>query len=74
MNTIERATDKINETAYCVAAALQVAVADRRERGATAVEYALMVGLLALVIVGGVSVFRSKLSNMYITYASTLPG
>jgi pilus assembly protein Flp/PilA len=74
MNTIERATDKINETAYCVVAALQVAVADRRERGATAVEYALMVGLLALVIVGGVSVFRSKLSQMYISYANTLPG
>ncbi len=78
MNTIERLSDKLNDAAISAIAsmqvAIQVAIDDRRERGATAVEYALMVGLLILTIVGGVSVFRIKLSTMFNNYASTLPG
>ncbi len=78
MNTIERLSDKLNDAAISAIAsmqvAIQVAIDDRRERGATAVEYALMVGLLILTIVGGVSVFRNKLSTMFNNYASTLPG
>ena len=35
------------------------------ERGATAVEYALMAGLIALVIVGGVTVFGISVSNLF---------
>ena len=35
------------------------------EQGATAVEYALMVGLIALVIVGGVTVFGIGVSQLF---------
>lgn len=35
------------------------------ERGATAVEYALMAGLIALVIVGGVTVFGVGVNNLF---------
>jgi Flp pilus assembly pilin Flp len=52
---------------------LQVSVADRRERGATAVEYALLLGVLTIAIIGGVSVFRTKLSTSFNIYSNTLP-
>jgi len=35
------------------------------EQGATAVEYALMVGLIAIVIVGSVSLFGLAVSNLF---------
>jgi pilus assembly protein Flp/PilA len=35
------------------------------ERGATAVEYALMVGLIALVIVTGVTAFGISVNNLF---------
>jgi pilus assembly protein Flp/PilA len=42
---------------------------DRDERGATAVEYGLMVGLIAIVIVGGVSVFGIAVSDLFLVPA-----
>ena len=40
---------------------------DRRrdERGATAVEYGLMVALIAIVIIGGVATFGLAVSDLY---------
>ncbi|SED35192.1 Flp/Fap pilin component [Nocardioides exalbidus] len=38
---------------------------DRDERGATAVEYGLMVAMIAIVIVGGVSFFGKSIVNLY---------
>lgn len=35
------------------------------ERGATATEYALMAGLIALVIVGSVTLFGSAVANLF---------
>jgi pilus assembly protein Flp/PilA len=35
------------------------------EQGATAVEYALMVGLIAIVIIGGVTIFGLAVSNLF---------
>ena len=41
------------------------------EDGATAVEYALMVGLIAIVIVGGVTLFGISVSNLFMIPAGT---
>lgn len=41
------------------------AVQGRKERGATMVEYALLVGLIALVAIGGVTIFGSDLSVFF---------
>lgn len=45
----------------------------RREEGATAVEYALMVGLIVLAIIGSVGLFSSRLTGAFNTYANTMP-
>ena len=37
----------------------------REETGATAVEYALLVGLIAVVLIGGVSIFGHYLSDYF---------
>lgn len=37
----------------------------REETGATAVEYALMVGLIAVVLIGGLTVFGPQLSTFF---------
>jgi pilus assembly protein Flp/PilA len=37
----------------------------REETGATAVEYALMVGLIAVVLIGGLTIFGPQLSNFF---------
>jgi Flp pilus assembly pilin Flp len=44
----------------------------RSERGATAVEYALMVSLIALVIVGAVTVFGQNVIQLFQVPASAL--
>jgi Flp pilus assembly pilin Flp len=62
-----------NDRVLAIVASVQVAIADRRERGATAVEYALLLGLMTIAIILGLSVFRSKLSTMFNTYSNTLP-
>ncbi len=37
----------------------------REETGATAVEYALMVGLIAVVLIGGVTLFGGSLNTFF---------
>lgn len=46
-------------------ASLRLYVALRREEGATAVEYALMIALIALVIVAAVTLVGQETSDMY---------
>jgi pilus assembly protein Flp/PilA len=45
---------------------------DREERGATAVEYGLLVGLIAIVMITGVALVGPKLSTMFTTVAGKL--
>jgi pilus assembly protein Flp/PilA len=44
------------------------------ERGATAVEYGLMVGLIAAVIVVTVALLGGQLNNMFEAISDALPG
>jgi pilus assembly protein Flp/PilA len=44
----------------------------RDERGATAVEYGLMVGLIAVVIIGVVTVLGTKVSGLFNTVATSV--
>ncbi len=43
------------------------------ERGATAVEYALMVGLIAVAIIGAVSLLGDKIKSSFNSISNTLP-
>jgi pilus assembly protein Flp/PilA len=45
----------------------------KSEEGASAAEYGLLVGLIALVIVVGVSAFGTNLSGLYDTIVAGLP-
>ena len=38
---------------------------DRKDRGATAVEYGLLVGLIAVIIIAGVSLLGTKLLALF---------
>jgi pilus assembly protein Flp/PilA len=57
---------------------LQTWIADRKaqidERGATAVEYALMVGLIAVAIIAAVSALGNKVKTTFNGISNTLPG
>jgi pilus assembly protein Flp/PilA len=44
-----------------------------QESGATAVEYALMVGLMALAIIGGVTYFGTRVSREFNVISNTMP-
>jgi pilus assembly protein Flp/PilA len=44
----------------------------RRDRGATAVEYGLLVGLIAIVMITGVALVGPKLSTMFTNVAGKL--
>ena len=44
---------------------------ERDERGATAVEYGLMVGLIALAIIGAVLAFGTSVSDLFLIPAGT---
>jgi pilus assembly protein Flp/PilA len=44
-----------------------------QENGATAVEYALMVGLMALAIIGGVTYFGTRVSREFNVISNTMP-
>jgi pilus assembly protein Flp/PilA len=46
---------------------------EREEKGATAVEYGLMVGLIAVVIIGAVTLLGNKLSALFDTIQGALP-
>ncbi len=70
---LNRISTSVEEATLSIAASIQVALGDRRERGATAVEYALLLGLMTIAIIGGVSVFRTKLSESFNIYSNTIP-
>jgi pilus assembly protein Flp/PilA len=44
-----------------------------RERGATATEYALLVGFIAIIIIGAVTIFGSDLSNLFTHAGDKIP-
>jgi pilus assembly protein Flp/PilA len=46
----------------------------RTDRGATAVEYGLLVGLIAVVIIGAVIALGGKLNGLFTSISDTLPG
>jgi len=46
---------------------------DRNDRGATAVEYGLMVALIAVVIIGAVTLLGNQLSSLFTGVTSKLP-
>jgi pilus assembly protein Flp/PilA len=46
----------------------------RSEKGATATEYALLVGLIALVLVVGVGFFGTTLNTWFSTLGTTVSG
>jgi pilus assembly protein Flp/PilA len=48
----------------------QVAAACRDEHGATATEYGLLVGFIALIIVVGVGLFGTALGTMFSDFAT----
>ena len=48
--------------------------ANRKDHGATAVEYGLLVGLIAVVIIVGVSALGGRLQAIFATLAAQLGG
>lgn len=46
---------------------------DRKDRGATAVEYGLLVGLIAIAIIVAVTAFGTGLSGVFTNLTSKLP-
>ena len=48
-------------------------LSDRRDRGATAVEYGLMVALIAVVIIGAVTLLGRQLSSLFTGVTGKLP-
>lgn len=46
---------------------------DDRERGATAIEYALMASLIALVIFGSVALFGVAVAGLFGEYNASMP-
>ena len=46
----------------------------REEKGATAVEYGLMVGLIAVVIIAGVTLLGNELRDLFNAIAAKIPG
>ena len=47
---------------------------ERDERGATAVEYGLMVAMIAIVIIGGVTLFGVAVSSLFSIPANIFTG
>jgi pilus assembly protein Flp/PilA len=47
--------------------------AEVEERGATAVEYALMVGLIAVAIIASVNLFGQRVKASFNTISNTIP-
>jgi pilus assembly protein Flp/PilA len=63
--------------AYATLATLVAFAKDRlqrEEKGATAVEYGLMVGLIAAVIVGTVLILGGQLDDLFKAITDALPG
>ncbi|OAV62878.1 Flp family type IVb pilin [Enteractinococcus helveticum] len=63
---------------YTLIATLQTFVNDRfegrKDRGATAVEYGLLVGLIAVVIIGAVLTLGGQLEGLFESVSKVLPG
>ncbi len=53
-------------------ATLQALFADRDEKGATAVEYGLMVALIAVAIIGTVTALGGALNGLFTNIAASL--
>jgi pilus assembly protein Flp/PilA len=49
-------------------------IQDKKDRGATAVEYGLMVGLIAVVIIAAVTLLGTQLRGLFNSIAGALPG
>ena len=47
---------------------------EREEKGATAVEYGLMVGLIAVVIIAAVTLLGKQLKGLFESISGSLPG
>lgn len=61
--------------AFLVAFQLKAAdLAEKKDRGATATEYALLVALIALVIVAAVTFFGNALSDFFNGIGNTVSG
>jgi Flp pilus assembly pilin Flp len=69
-----KVANNLSDVMLSTVASIQVSLINRREAGATAVEYGLMVGLLILVIITGVAAFSGSTQRMFRTYGNTLPG
>jgi pilus assembly protein Flp/PilA len=62
--------------AYATLISLVAFAQDRmrsEEKGATAVEYGLMVGLIAVVIIGAVIILGNKLNGLFTSIGNALP-
>ena len=53
---------------------IQLAAKARTERGASAVEYGLLVALIAIAIIGGVLALGGKLSDIFNNSSNSLNG
>jgi pilus assembly protein Flp/PilA len=74
MTTATSCYRAIKHDVVTLAASLHCWLQSRHEDGATAVEYALMVGLFAIAIMGAVSLFGTRLNTLFNTYSNTIPG
>ena len=64
------------QKAYATIVSLIAVASNRleREEGATAVEYGLMVGLIAVVIIAAVTLLGKQLRGLFESIAGSLPG
>ncbi|NYJ74292.1 Flp family type IVb pilin [Allobranchiibius huperziae] len=53
---------------------LQDRLQTRKERGATAVEYGLLVGLIAVAIIASIGLLSTQIQNMFSSAATSLTG
>ena len=60
------------ENQFSVAGRLEEAAASG-DRGATATEYAILIALIAIAIVGGITLFGTNLDQWFSTMTASLP-
>jgi pilus assembly protein Flp/PilA len=60
--------------AYTLFHFIQRRLGDRKDRGATAVEYGLLVGLIAVVIITAVTLLGSRLQVLFQSVVTALGG
>lgn len=58
---------------YVALQAQLVGLLNREDRGATAVEYGLLVGLIAVVIIAAVVIVGTKLNGLFTSIGNSLP-